>query len=174
MNTELQAFIGQKLGLQEDFTKNLEDLENFDKILDECKKQINILNDKQKRQDEKNKYWSKWGKQLVEKYPEREIIFDKYVDDEEHPKVGVIFEKNNEKFAVLIERTGNDVFVGIGRHDCSLNKYENPFPSVEGYEKDTDDWWYIKKRTEWSKGFDELILLIELMYQQSTIKTPKK
>jgi hypothetical protein len=160
---ELQKFIKQKLGIQEDSEpdKALEILAEKKEELENAIMQIGLL----ETQIRKNCF-QKWEKWLKKDFPNYEIVSTWNNPKEYYPQVGLKLSIKGKETIAAIECENNDCYYGCFPHKATnttkhpkiQNELEKLYPDVDW---ESNDSWYIYKHTSLQDVYGCLKTLIE-------------
>lgn len=158
VNMEIKQYLSEKLKLNDSPEQN-------HKIVNKKLSELNRLRDKivDLEKETEDLCWRNWLQRLKNDFPKYELID---WQDKRLPKVGVILEKKGIKYGILIEKGGNNIYYGIGRHCSSDNKYTEisslvkpVFESIGGFKE--NQWWYGWKYTSFENAYECLFSLIK-------------
>jgi hypothetical protein len=167
MNMELQEFIKQELGLQEN---NLEEaiatLSEKETELNNAINQIQQLKETFQRK-KVILYFEQIKESLKNDFPTMEIVGDKFERNKDVINVGVKCSLKNQKFSALIEYNDYkkpNIYYGLGRAYASETKLDELIINLgvlDIPDGDKNSWWYSRKDTSFKNGYTRLKSLIE-------------
>jgi hypothetical protein len=153
MNMELQKFIKEKLGLQDDKP------ENAIVILSEKEKELNnvICQIQQLKKVNIKNYFEKLEKSLQANFPNLKIVSNKFKLDKYIINVGVEFSVENQNFVAIIE--GNNryskpyIYFGVRSQVGRETPPEKLQKILDGNELKSEDPWCGRKGTSFENGY---------------------
>lgn len=168
MNMELQKFIKEKLGLQDDKPEEAtEILSEKETELNNAINQIQQLKSKYQKQIVVN-HFEGWKQSLKDEFSDLTVVGDSFELDKNCINIGVKFSFENQNFTALIECNNwnkPNIFYGVGRRFASLTKHYTPETLqrvLNGNELlNPEDYWYGWKYTSLENGYVKLKTLID-------------
>lgn len=164
MNMELQNYISEALELKDSAPEIALNKLNLKK--DEVQNLLNQLNEIEMKMIQD--FFISWNTSLSRDFPSLRIVGN-WESMPNFTNIGVLIEKDNQLFTLLIEYSPNDkVYFGIGRHYASdqLHNELNFDEIIRKLHLSTNQsygWWYAWRNTTFSDAYYALKELIEVI-----------
>ncbi|MGZ2369508.1 PD-(D/E)XK nuclease family protein [Ancylomarina sp. YFZ004] len=161
-NMKLQDFIKQELELNSlETEKAIDILSEKENELNNALTQINNLKIEYKKK-QIAKVFENWKKQLINDFPNLEIVKDNFTLNGYCINLGVKFPSKDSYFSILIEcndASKPNLYYGIGRHYVSEVKNAVSIELDESFKK-SDSWWYGWKYCSLDNAYSSIKILI--------------